>query len=398
MHIVSRIRILALGIVIKVLNIPKPVSFVGPDAALGLCREIAATGAKRLCVVTDAVLVKLGVIDHILLELRTAGVAVEVFDRIEPDPGYATINAGVDFLRKADADAVLAIGGGSSIDGAKAIAACYANDCAPDALVGLFKVRKTGVPLYAIPTTAGTGSEVTVGAVVSDKAAKLKHAIIDPKLVPSMVALDPRLMTGLPPAITAATGMDALTHAVEAYLSTLANAESDRQAEAATATIVRNLPLAFTNGSDLIVRERMAIGAFMAGLAFTRVGVGYVHGIAHQLGALYHLPHGYANAIVLPHILELSKHSCTPRLANLARRCGIGATGANDLALADAFIAHIRSMNRDMGIPERVKELRREDFGDIVDRAFKEVHGTYAVPKYLSRRECESVLQKMLPA
>lgn len=398
MHPISRIRILGLGIVAKLLQFPKPVSFVGPDSSLILCQEIAASGVKRLTLITSSGMFKRGELDPIIKTLRAAKVKVDVFSKIEPDPGYETIEAGVEHLRKTKAQAVLAVGGGSSIDGAKTMVACYANDCHPSKLVGLFKVRKTGVPFFAAPTTAGTGSEVTVAAVVSDKATQQKHAIIDPKLVPQMVALDPKLMVGLPPDITAATGMDALTHAVEAYVSTLASAETDALAISAVSSIMRNLPLAYRKGTDLKVRERMALGSFNAGLAFTRAGVGYVHAISHQLGGLYHVPHGLANAIVMPYVLDLSLPNCAHRLADLARCAGIRSTRADDVALAMQFVARIRKMNRDMGIPETIAELRREDFETIIDRALKEAHGTYAVPKYFSREECEGILAQLLPA
>jgi alcohol dehydrogenase class IV len=275
--------------------------------------------------------------------------------------------------------------------------ACYANDCHPSKLIGLFKVRKMGIPFYAVPTTAGTGSEVTVAAVVTDKAAHQKHAIIDPKLVPQMVALDPLLMLGLPPHITAATGMDALTHAVEAYISTLATAETDQLAQSATASIVRSLPLAYKTGSNVAVRERMALASFNAGLAFTRAGVGYVHAIAHQLGGLYHVPHGLANAIVMPYVLDFSLPNCTERLAELALCAGIGTTKLDDEALATRFIAHIRKMNKDMGIPTTIKQLRREDFGTIIERALAEAHGTYGVPRYMAHSDCWDLLDQLLP-
>jgi alcohol dehydrogenase len=216
-------------------------------------------------------------------------------------------------------------------------------------------------------------------------------------VVPSMVALDPTLMTGLPPSITAPTGMDALTHAVEAYIATSATTETDEFARMATASIMRNLPTVYADGSDLEARERMAVASSMAGLAFTRAGVGYVHAIAHQLGGLYHVPHGLANAIVMPHVLDFSKPRCARRLADLARVSGTGARGASDAELADAFIARIRQMNAAMQIPTTVKELKREDFDRIIDRAFKEAHGTYGVPRYMSRRDARELLATILP-
>ena len=400
MNLISRIRVAIFGIVGPLLNFPKPFSFVGPDASLSLAREIVGLGVKRVMVITDGPVFKLGIINPIIEQLQSGGVTVEVYSEIEPDPGYELVLKGVERLNNFKADAVLAVGGGSSIDGAKSILLCQSNDCHPSQLAGVWLYampRKPGLPFFAIPTTAGTGSEVTIAAVVSDKQAQIKHAIIDPKVVPSMVALDPKLMTGLPPFITAPTGMDALTHAVEAYISTIATAETDSLARMATASIVRNLPIAYNDGSNLEGRERMAVASCMAGLAFTRAGVGYVHAIAHQLGGLYHVPHGLANAIVMPQILDFSKSHCAHRLADLARVAGIGNRDADDATLADAFIAQIRKMNADMQIPQFVKELQRSDFDKIIDRAFAEAHGTYGVPRYMSRADATALLERLMP-
>ncbi len=398
MNIVSRLRVAASAAVLPWLRIPTPLTFVGPQASLSLCRAIAASGAQRVMVVTDRALMALGLARPMLDALRDAGVQVEVFDEVVPDPGYELVLAGIERLRTFDAQAILAIGGGSSIDCAKTINFSHANRCHPSKLTGLWLYalpRRRGLPFYAVPTTAGTGSEVTMAAVVSDHAAKVKRSIIDPKLLPDTVALDPDLTTGLPPAITAATGMDALTHAVEAYLSTMANAQTDAWALAATHLIVRHLPTAYRNGSDLSAREGMLMGSYLAGLAFTRAGVGYAHAVAHQLGALYHVPHGLANAIVLPRVLDHAKPRCIGRLADLARAAGLGAPDTADAALADAFVAQVRRLNMELGIPEQVQALRRDDHERIIDNAFAEAHGTYGVPRYLDRGVAHALLQSL---
>jgi alcohol dehydrogenase len=400
MYLLSRIRVGMLGLAGHVLNFPKPFSFVGPDASLSLVREIIGLGVKRVMVITDGQLIQLGIVNPLIELMRDSRVEVDVFSEIEPDPGYDLVLKGVERLKNFKPDAVLAVGGGSSIDGAKAILLSHANDCHPSSLTGVWLYslpRKRCLPFFAIPTTAGTGAEVTIAAVVSDKVAQIKYAIIDPKTVPAMVALDPRLMVGLPPFITAPTGMDALTHAVEAYIATITTPETDELARMASASIMRNLIIAYTDGQNLEARERMAVAASMAGLAFTRVGVGYVHAIAHQLGGLYHVPHGLANAIVMPYVLEFSKPNCAGRLAELARVSDIGERGASDTELADAFIARIRKLNKDMQIPGTVKELKREDFDKIIDRAFAEAHGTYAVPRYMTRADATALLEKLLP-
>ena len=400
MYLLSRIRVGIFGLAGHVLKFPKPFTFVGPDASLSLVREIIGLRVKRVMVITDGPLLQLGIVNPLIGLLKSSQVEVEVFSEIEPDPGYELVLKGVERVKIFKPDAVLAVGGGSSIDGAKAILLSHANDCHPSKLTGVWLYawpRKRCLPFFAIPTTAGTGAEVTIAAVVSDKAAQIKYAIIDPKTVPAMVALDPRLMLGLPPFITAPTGMDALTHAVEAYLCTIATRETDELARMATASVMRNLIIAYSDGQNLEARERMAVAACMAGLAFTRVGVGYVHAIAHQLGGLYHVPHGLANAIVMPYVLEFSKPNCTRRLAELARISDIGESGAPDAEQADAFIARIRKLNADMQIPSFVNQLRREDFDKIIDRAFAEAHGTYGVPRYMTRAEALLLLEKLLP-
>jgi alcohol dehydrogenase len=401
MQVVSKLRVAVNRLAVRALNFPKPFSLVGPDAALSLCRSIAGSGARRIFVVTDRPLFELGIVNPLIDVLQQEGMTVEVFLDVEPDPGYELVLAGIERIKTFGADAVLAVGGGSAMDCAKAIVHSHANDCHPSKLIGLWlyaRPRRNGLPFYAIPTTAGTGSEVTIAAVISNKQARTKGSIIDPKLVPSMIALDPKLMVGLPPHITAPTGMDALTHAVEAYISTMAFSETDELARSATATIVANLPKAYVDGRNLVVRERLAVASCLAGLAFTRAGVGYVHAFAHQLGGLYHLPHGLINAIVLPHVLEFSKSHCTARLADLARVSGIERDGASDAQQADDFIALIRKMNADMAIPTTLAQLRREDFDIIIRRAFAEAHGTYGVPRYLSYAEAKALLEGLRTA
>jgi alcohol dehydrogenase class IV len=261
---------------------------------------------------------------------------------------------------------------------------------------GMFKVFSAPLPLFAVPTTAGTGSEVTIAAVVSDPGRKKKSAIMDPKLVPMMAALDGSLMTGLPPNVTAATGMDALTHAVEAYISANALPETDAYALAATRLIMENLPTAVATGKNVEARQSMAFASYYAALAFTRAGVGYVHAISHNFGAYYHTPHGLGNAIVLPYVLEYSKQNCIRRLARLAEASGLREKGDRPQTLANKFIGHIRAMNEEFGIPSQLEALERSDIPDIARAALKEAHFTYAVPKYMDQRTCERLISKML--
>jgi alcohol dehydrogenase class IV len=399
-YTISRLRVAATAAILPRLDIPTPLSFVGADASLALCRMIASSGLQKVMVVTDKALLSLGLADAMLETLKSHGVEVDVFSDVEPDPGYEIVLAGIDRLERFGAKAIIAIGGGSPIDCAKAINLAHANKCHPSKLAGLWlyaRARASGLPFYAVPTTAGTGSEVTMAAVISDKDAGVKLSIIDPKLLPIGVALDPKLTLGLPPGITAATGMDALTHAVESYLSALSYPQTESWGVAATNLILGNLEQAYRDGSDSAAREAMLLGSYLAGMAFTRAGVGYVHAIAHQFGALYHLPHGLANAMLLPFVLEASRPDCDARLAQLARLVNLPCEGSGDEALSLAFIARIRALNAAMGIPTTVEKLRVADFDRIIDKAFAEAHGTYGVPRYFDRQDAVALLTRLLP-
>ncbi len=395
---VFRLKQLILKLMLIMVPMPKPIQFMGPGSKLQLCTAIDQMGIGKLLIVTDAMLVKLGLLDEIQEKLDQLGIEYLVYDGVEPNPTIQQIEAGLAMYQQNACQGLLAIGGGSSMDAAKVIAARATH---PKKTVrkldGLFKLRGGIDPLFVIPTTAGTGSEVTIAAVVSDPENTRKFAIMDPKLMPEMTALDGTMMTGLPPAITAATGMDAMTHAVEAYISRNALPASDRQALAAVRLIVENLPKVMQDGTDLEARSNMAIASFYAGLAFTSAGVGYVHAIAHNFGAYYHTPHGLANAIVLPYVLDFSKDACLDRLAELGRVSGLAADGDSDAVLADKFIAHIRKMCADFEIPQTLEALRQDDIPGIAKAACKEAHWTYAVPKYMTRSDCERFVGQMLP-
>ena len=392
---VFRMVMAVLKWLVKMVPFPQPTLFQGPGSSLQMCDHIALMGIRKVMIVTDAMLVKLGLLKDMQQRLQAAGVEVLIFDGVKPDPTIEQIEAGLKMLNDQNCQAILAVGGGSSIDAAKVIAARATHPKkAVRKMDGMFKLRGPIFPLYAVPTTAGTGSEVTIAAVVSDPDNHRKSAIMDPKLVPSLAALDGALMTGLPAPITAATGMDALTHAVEAYISANALPDTDAQALAATRLIMENLPKVMDNGGDVEARQKMAMASFLAALAFTRAGVGYVHAISHNLGAYYHTPHGLANAIVLPYVLDYSKPECSARLAELARASGL--EGGSDAELADKFIAHIRALNQKFGIPEKHAELKAEDIPAIAKAALKEAHWTYAVPRYMDKRTCQEFIRGLM--
>lgn len=374
-----------------------PVTFVGSDAVAELCESIAHSGVAKLLLVTDETLVRLGLVERVGASLDAAGLRWSVYAGVLPDPTFDQIAAGYDQLESDGCDAVLALGGGSPMDAAKMIAALGANGRPLSKLEGRFKVRLAPLPLFAIPTTAGTGSEVTIAAVVSDSTSHEKKFFLDPKLLPLMAALDPTLMSGLPPAVTAATGMDALTHAVESFIAKTSTAQTERYARLAIRLVFEHLPVAYRDGSDLAARKAMALASYYAGLAFTRTSVGYVHAIAHTFGAHYGTPHGLANAIALPHVLEFSKSEARGRLALLADLVGVGCGATSDADKADRFIEAIRELMGEVGIASHLDSIEREDIGAIARQACAEAFLNYPVPKYMTEHECAELVGRIAP-
>jgi len=381
------------GLAARLLPDRIPVTFVGEGSTRELCDSIGQNGASRVLIVTDEGLVAAGIVGRVMAALDEAGVAHVTYSGVHPDPTFPQVEAGLEVFDREGCDVVLAVGGGSSMDASKVIAALATNRVPLAKLEGPMKVRRATAPLYAIPTTAGTGSEVTLAAVLSDPDSHAKKFFIDPKLLPKMTALDPALMTGLPPHITAATGMDALTHAVESFLSRTSNPATEDYARTAIRLVFEHLPTACSTGEDRAARKAMALASYYAGLAFTRTSVGYVHAIAHTFGAFYGTPHGFANAIALPHVLEFSKETVRPRLAELAR-C-IGREEGSEEALADAFIASVRDLMTKIEIPFQLEALEEKDLPAIARQATAEAHLNYPVPRYMSREECEVLLQGM---
>ncbi len=385
------------GKLTRYIPIPQPTLLVGPGSSARMGEVIAGFGHSKVLIVTDGVISKLGLLKSIQDALHAGGTRTVVFDKITPDAPIPLINEGIDFCREHDCDAIVAFGGGSSMDAAKAIAISMTNPKTLRSLAGYFKGRSNPLPIYAVPTTAGTGSEVTVAAVISDPVKHDKVVIIDPRLVPKMAALDATLMIGLPPHITAATGIDALTHAIEAFVGNWATPYTDGMALAAVGLIFGNLHTCYLTGTDLAAREKMSLASTYAGLAFTRANVGYVHAIAHQFGGKYHTPHGLANAIMLPHVMRYSAPAIQKQLAKLAVRAKLGAESERDDKLATKFLDAIDQLNRDLGIPLYLDKLQEADIPALAKAACHEAHTGYPVPKYMTQKQCEALIRLVLP-
>ena len=385
------------GLLTRFIPIPQPTLLVGPGSSGRLGQAIAGFGHRKILIVTDSIISKLGLLNGLTDALTAGGAQFVVFDEITPDAPIPLVQKGIDFYKDQGCDAIVAFGGGSSMDASKAIAVAANNPKPLNQLAGYLKGLRTPVKIYAVPTTAGTGSEVTVAAVISDPVNHKKLVIVDPRMVPKMAALDPTLMTGLPPHITAATGIDALTHAIEAFVGNWTTPYSDGMALSAVGLIFENLRTAYTNGTNLEAREKMSLASTYAGFAFTRANVGYVHAIAHQFGGLYHTPHGLANAIMLPLVLKYSYPAIIDRLALLAIAAKIGTEYEDNETLAQKFLDAVDQLNRDVGIPTFLAALKDSDIPALAKAACWEAHTGYPVPRYMSQQVCEDLIRKALP-
>ena len=385
------------GKVTRLIPIPQPTLLVGPGSSARLGQAVAGFGHTKILIVTDNIIAKLGLLKGLTDALTAGGAQFVVFDEITPDAPIPLIEKGIAFYQEHNCDAIVAFGGGSSIDASKAIALAVANPKPLRQLAGYLKGWHRPVPIYAVPTTAGTGSEVTVAAVISDPERQAKLVIVDPRMVPKMAALDPSLMTGLPPHITAATGIDALTHAIEAFVGNWCTPYSDGMALSAVGLIFENLRTAYRDGSNLEAREKMALASTYAGFAFTRANVGYVHAIAHQFGGKYHTPHGLANAIMLPLVLKYSSSAITERLALLAVRAQLGTEGEDTEVLAQKFLDAVDQLNADLGIPTYLAALQAADIPALAKAACHEAHTGYPVPRYMTQDICETLISQALP-
>lgn len=341
---------------------------------------IQSKGLKNVLVVTDPSLVKLGLPNSMLEEMDKSGLKYTVFSDIERNPTSDNVEAGYKVYKEKNCDGLVGFGGGASMDCAKAIAARVVHPHKTVAqLQGLLKVHAKIPPFFAVPTTAGTGSETTIAAVIVDSKTHHKASINDPSILPKWAVLDPELTVGLPPQVTATTGMDALCHAVEAYTNHIYNTHLENKLSIDAVVLIHdNLLKAYHDGTDLEARQNMQKAAFYAGRAFTRGGVGYVHAVGHTLGGLYGLPHGVAMSIILPHVMRQFGPAVYDRLAVLADACHMG--GKTNKEKAMRFIKWIEDMKAEMNIPVGTDVIQDKDIPQIIKWAEKEANPVYPVP------------------
>ena len=392
-----RINQKVLKFFMRFMNWKEPELLEGEGAVLKLPAFIKNKGITKVLVVTDKGLMNLHLLDPMFEELKKQGMEYFVYDGVQPNPTIPNIEECRQLYLDNKCQGIIAFGGGSPMDCAKAAAARVVRPRkSVRKMRGYLKVGKKLPPFFAVPTTAGTGSETTLAAVVTDPTTHEKNAICDPCLRPKYAVLDANLTVGLPPHITSTTGMDALTHAVEAYIGK-SNVKSTRKyAEDATKLIHENLEKAYINGKDIEARSNMLKASFYAGQAFTRAFVGYVHAIAHNLGGMYGTPHGLANAVILPCVLEWYCKAAYKPLAKLADLINITKPEMTIEEKGKALIQEIKRMNKAMNIPEKFDFIKEEDIPTLVKRALKEGNPGYPVPKIMNAKDCEQVIRLLM--
>ena len=334
-------------------------------------------GFRKALIVTDAGLAKAGVAARIAEKLALQDIESVIFDGAKPNPSIANVEAGLEVLKQHQCDFVVSLGGDSPHDCAKGIALCATNGGHIRDYEGVDQSSKPQLPLVAINTTAGTASEMTRFCIITDEDRHVKMAIVDRNVTPLLSVNDPELMVAMPKGLTAATGMDALTHAIEAYVSTAANPITDACAIKAMELISQNLRKAVQDGKDLTARENMAYAQFLAGMAFNNASLGFVHAMAHQLGGFYDLPHGVCNAVLLPHVQTFNASVCAARLTDVARALGVDVSGLSPEEGAQAAVAAIRTLARDVEIPAGLRDLgaKLDDIPILATNALKDACG-----------------------
>ncbi|MEW6137068.1 MAG: iron-containing alcohol dehydrogenase [Thermodesulfobacteriota bacterium] len=371
---------------------------MGPGSADSVAAEVKRLGANKIIIITDPGLVKTGIVDRFEGLLNKAGFSLGRFDAVEPDPRYEVASQAAEFAKSSGADLILGIGGGSSLDIAKVAAILVTNAQPIGSLFGIDLVEAPGLPLILVPTTAGTGSEVTPIAILSDHQEKLKKGIVSPHLFPASAILDPELTLGLPPSVTASTGMDALIHAVEAYTSKNATPLTDLLAVQAMKLLFENIRTAYANGSDLQARSNMLEGSMLAGMAFANAGVTAVHAFAYPIGAEFHIPHGVANSIMLAAVMEFNMLGNLRKFAQMAELFGEDTIGLSERKSAQLAVDALRTLAADLRVPSHLSEfgVKEEDIPSLAEGVMKVTRLLANNPRELGHQDAVDIYRSVL--
>lgn len=375
------------------------VSYFGPGARKELPEVVKRLGKSKALIVTDAGLVKFGVAKMVTDVLDAAAIPYEIFSDVKPNPTVTNVKNGIEAYKKSGADFIIAIGGGSSIDTAKAVGIVINNPEFSDivSLEGCAPTKNKSVPIVALPTTAGTAAETTINYVIIDEENHKKMVCVDPNDIPAVAIVDAELMYTLPASLTAATGMDALTHAIEGYITKGAWALSDMFEIEAIRMISRNLPTAVAEPSNAEARDAMAVAQYVAGMAFSNVGLGLVHGMAHPLGSLFDVPHGVANALLLPTIMEWNMPACLDKYPAIAEAMGVDIAGMTREEAAQAACDAVKALSIKVGIPQHLSEIgiKESDIQALSEQAISDVC-TPGNPRDVTIEEIIALYKKVL--
>lgn len=374
----------------------QPLLIEGENSILELPALLHNQDIQHVLIVTDQGIAKLGLMNPLLEEMKTSGIQFVVYDKTVPNPTIDNIEEALELYHTNKCTGIIAFGGGSPMDCAKGVAARVAQPHKTlRQMKGQLKVRKSTPPLVAIPTTAGTGSEVTIVSVVSNSETHEKYAINDHVLTPQFAVMDPLLTVNLPLHITSTTGMDALTHAVESFIGRGGTPQTKAWSLEATQLIFENLHEAYVHGDNIEARQNMQRAAFLAGRAFTRAYVGYIHAIAHTLGGFYSVPHGLANSVIMPYVLEYYGTAVHRPLAELADVAGLTEPSDSDAEKSKKFIEAIKELNEKMNIPTKISGIQNKDISIMVKRALQEANPLYPVPTILKRDDLTILYKKI---
>ena len=377
-------------------RIPKILMGVGAVGEVG--KEVTGLGAKRALLISDPGVMKAGIVERVLSSLKGAKVKVSVFDRVEPDPRYEIVDECAEWARPQGIQCVIGVGGGSSLDVAKAVAVMLKGEGSISSFFGVELIHRPGVPVVAVPTTAGTGSEVTPIVILSDEGEKLKKGVVSLHLIPSVAILDPELTVGMPPSVTAATGMDALIHAVEAFTSINATPFTDLLAARAMELLYSNIRKAYCNGSDIRARSHMLEGSLLAGIAFANAGVTAVHAFAYPIGAEFHIPHGIANTLMLPRVMEFNMIGALERFASIATMLGEAPAGLSLRETAQRAVMAMERLREDLGLPSHLSDfgVTAEDIPRLASGVLKVTRLLANNPRTVTQKDAEEIYRRSL--
>lgn len=374
-------------------------SYFGAGSRSVLADEIKSRGYKKALVVTDKDLIRFGVAAQVTELLEKGEIPYEIFSDLKANPTVKNVKAGVEAFKKSGADVLIAIGGGSAMDTSKAIGIISANPEFADvvSLEGVAPTKKKSIPIIALPTTAGTAAEVTINYVITDEENVKKMVCVDPKDIPVLSIVDAELMMSMPKGLTAATGMDALTHAIEGYITKGAWTLTDMFELKAIELIAKYLPTAVEQGNNVEARDAMATAQYIAGMGFSNVGLGLVHGMAHPLGAFYDIPHGVANALLLPHVMQYNMESSIEKFGDIARAMGVDTTGMDPRQAAQAAVDAVTALALRVGIPQKLAPLgvKEADLPRLAASAFADVC-TPGNPKETNPEDILAIYQEVL--